>query len=1331
MAGREPQTGEHRVRGSVTAVMRMKYKTRIVAAAVLTACALAAVAAFVAMYALQTNWFRQQVRQRIIAAAETSTGGRVRLGSFTYNWSTLTAEFADFSIHGSEPVGSPPLFQAQSLRVRLRIVSLFKRDIDIASVIIERPQVHLLIQTNRRLEADASRLVDQLLRMKVRHFEFRNGSVQVDLQPKPFKVIGNDLTVAADYAAPTREYSVTLSCGNARVREFAGTLNAAGHVGRDRLALDDVRLYSDHAELSAKGSLEHFAHPLANFDVRAHVPADMARLIAPDLRDGELEVSGALHYDNASGVNFSGNLDGNRLIYSSRTLTVRNLKLNSHVIARAGEVRFDDLHVNPFGAAVNGTAVLKSGSDLLFTGRFSGWNLRQASALLPRVPIPWSGLAAGALQLSGTLGKRDFTLRAVAHIAPAANEIPLGGDVKLSYAQSTGTLSFENSQLNLPHTQISFSGTAEQNLQVNLTSYDLADLRPALSGIQLPGVENGGSVRFDGTISGPFAHPYVTGNLTAIQLSFERVLWTKLHSHVIMAEGGLDFTSLQADSAALRLTGEGHLGLENWGLQARSAMRLSAQFDRADLARLLPAFLPQAVRVARGSASGSLNLSGSIADPLGSLTLRAENLDTYGGPAASVRLEASFEAGDVRITRGTLRSGSALLLFSGDYQHSGALWQGGEINFKADSNGFPLTTLAPVRNYNGALQALVEVHLRASARATPERMLPTHADGSIVLRNVTVNHIPYGSLTAGLSTYGQTLDADFSGNLRDTRLSGRARIQLTAGLPASGDLRLERISLPTLYALATARPAGSLPFDGFLEGAINFSGPLERPDELRAAVKLDQLQLSSAVASPPETRASAPDLIFRNTAPIVLDAANGLATVRSLEMHGKDTTLSVEGSIPYAAGRAMDLKLHGSADLRLFQLLDPNMRSSGDSLVAATVRGTLADPLVSGTLQLKNGSFFLNDVPNGLTAVNGAVKFDRDRATIQTLTAKSGGGDITLGGFVTYGGGPLVYRLEANATDVRVRYAGTASITGNAALRLTGTSRSSILSGTLTISRAAFTPSTDVGNLLASAAAPSASPANASDFLTGLQFDVHIENAPDLQLTTALSRDVQASVDLRLRGTPAHPVLLGTVSANQGDIKVFGTNYGINRGEVSFQNPVKIEPVLNLDLQTQARGINVDIAITGTPGKLNINYRSDPPLQPRDIIALLTVGHTPDIAANISNTQNTAEVTALQSSANTVLGAAMSPSSSRLQKLFGVANIKIDPMVQGITNTMQRLTIEQQISRDITVTYVTNLSQTSEQIFRFEWALSPQYSLVALRDDNGEFGIDIQYKKRF
>ena len=46
-------------------------------------------------------------------------------------------------------------------------------------------------------------------------------------------------------------------------------------------------------------------------------------------------------------------------------------------------------------------------------------------------------------------------------------------------------------------------------------------------------------------------------------------------------------------------------------------------------------------------------------------------------------------------------------------------------------------------------------------------------------------------------------------------------------------------------------------------------------------------------------------------------------------------------------------------------------------------------------------------------------------------------------------------------------------------------------------------------------------------------------------------------------------------------------------------------------------------------------------------------------------------------------------------------------------------------------TYVTNLNRTQEQIVRIEWDVSRQWSAIAVREANGLFGIDLQYRKRF
>src|SRR5579884_3565119 len=78
----------------------------------------------VSVVLLRSPWFERVVRGRMVYEIEHATGGRAEIGSFRFHWSTLTAEVAPFILHGTEPAGSPPLFRAASIRVRLRIVSL-------------------------------------------------------------------------------------------------------------------------------------------------------------------------------------------------------------------------------------------------------------------------------------------------------------------------------------------------------------------------------------------------------------------------------------------------------------------------------------------------------------------------------------------------------------------------------------------------------------------------------------------------------------------------------------------------------------------------------------------------------------------------------------------------------------------------------------------------------------------------------------------------------------------------------------------------------------------------------------------------------------------------------------------------------------------------------------------------------------------------------------------------------------------------------------------------------------------------------------------------------
>ena len=360
----------------------------------------------------------------------------------------------------------------------------------------------------------------------------------------------------------------------------------------------------------------------------------------------------------------------------------------------------------------------------------------------------------------------------------------------------------------------------------------------------------------------------------------------------------------------------------------------------------------------------------------------------------------------------------------------------------------------------------------------------------------------------------------------------------------------------------------------------------------------------------------------------------------------------------------------------------------------------------------------------------------RNRATIDgKLTAQTLGGKVDVTGNVDFGSSTLIYRLQAQAVQIRVRAPQDLSTTFDANLSLTGSSDASTLSGIVTVNRAVFNPRADLGQLLAAISTSAADTSTPNDYLRGMHFDVRVRTGPNFQFETSLTRDVEAEAELTLRGTPLRPLLLGTVSVNQGEIQVFGTKYTIDRGEIRFLNTVKIEPSFDMDLTTKLKGVTVTISFSGTIQKLKVNYSSDPPLQSSEIIALLAVGRDPSLGSS-----QTAPGLGLSSdnggamqAGSGVLGQAINAQlSSRLQRFFGQSHVKIDPTLTGVDNLPQaRLTLEQQLSNDITVTYITNLNRTQEQTVRVQWDFNRNWSAIAVRDPSGLFGIDFQYRKRF
>src|ERR1700733_4249455 len=157
----------------------------------------------------------------------------------------------------------------------------------------------------------------------------------------------------------------------------------------------------------------------------------------------------------------------------------------------------------------------------------------------------------------------------------------------------------------------------------------------------------------------------------------------------------------------------------------------------------------------------------------------------------------------------------------------------------------------------------------------------------------------------------------------------------------------------------------------------------------------------------------------------------------------------------------------------------------------------------------------------------------------------------------------------------------------------------------------------------------------------------------------------------------------------------------MGRGDINFANPFRLDPVLNVEATTTIRQYEVTLDFTGPASRLTLAYRSDPPLPSSDIIELLALGQTgEESAARTSTGQNTSL------GASALLSEAISSQlGGRVQRLFGVSHFSLGPSIVGLTEPQisgASVTIEQQVSRSLVVTYITDVTTTQYQIIQIE-----------------------------
>src|ERR1051326_8089198 len=141
---------------------------------------------------VQTNWFRNYVRQKIITATEEGTGGRVEIESFAFSPRRLEALVTNFVIHGKDPADAAPWIRAARVQVNIRLFTSLRRILDISYLGVEQPQANIMVfadgttnipEPKKKPEPNTT-VLDTVIDLAVDRFLISNGMLTLNSQPQ-------------------------------------------------------------------------------------------------------------------------------------------------------------------------------------------------------------------------------------------------------------------------------------------------------------------------------------------------------------------------------------------------------------------------------------------------------------------------------------------------------------------------------------------------------------------------------------------------------------------------------------------------------------------------------------------------------------------------------------------------------------------------------------------------------------------------------------------------------------------------------------------------------------------------------------------------------------------------------------------------------------------------------------------------------------------------------------------------------------------------------------------------------------------------------------------
>lgn len=1280
------------------------------------------------------------------------TGAKIEVRSISVHWLALEATLRGVVVHGKEPPGTEPLFSAQSVRAKFRIDSFWGRRVSLNELELDRPQIHIRVEkdgaTNLPLPAfhgNNKPLAQTLFDLHVRKFTIADGWFLYNDLRKPLAAQGSDLTFELT-ASGSIDQPLYLGIFQTRDLQFVAgrdfpitsEVSARFTLWRGGLTVEQARVSFGKSRFDLQASMTGFTNPVWTYKYRGWVDfLDFRRTMrSPNTPEGKLDLRG-------EGTVAAGAIKGTGAFVAS-ALALKYKIFRAADLGGRGNYKMDtkglvipDLQATAFGGKVTGRVTLQfKGMQFRAETHVEGVRIAQVFPALEERNFPvnelhWDSVVSADSVETWQGAFQRFQISAESQWAEPPNTPPdylaVSGSSKIRYRHDPQIIEVDRASFSSSTLQVLVSGTLARKdsaLDVHFQSGALERLNDFVWAIQH--VKSGspearalrGSAAWEGQITGSWNSPTFTGHGRGEHIGYGALALDSAEGDIVYSASALAISRGHAQQGGMQAGIDGKLELTDWSFLPENQWSAEINLDKVpmdSMQSIVGLHYP-----VEGVLTGQFHGSGTRAQPslTGLFDLAQGNV--YGLSFDRLRGQFLLGADDVRINTAELR----VFPIGAEGAHGAGIITGSVAYHFPDSNisvdlvgaGLPLSNFERLQTPRFPVGGQLTFRLKASGPMTTPS-----GDGTFRVVDLRLGQEVIGSFEGTLTSDGNAAKFTLASAMPNGSISGGYTVGLEHPFPINGKVKIVNINLDPL--LQTAMHLRHFDGHGIADGEVSIDGNLSAPESVIMNANFSRLALNYA------------NVQLQNEGPIRIRASRDEFNIDPATFRGADTDLKIHGNVRFNGRKTVDVGLNGAVDLRLASGFFPGVDARGPAQVDAAISGTLDRPRITGKVHIDGASIHAADMPLGVNSIKGDFIFDANRLFFDNVTAEEGGGALQISGSVNYADRPLRYDVSARTTQIRVRYPEGMSWLAGGNLRLTGTTDSALVTGRVTIDRVTLNGGLDVASALIAAKEAAGGRSSNSRFLSNLQFDIEAVSAPGARMEWP-SAEFEGDANLRVRGTWDHPILLGHIHVLSGELAFRGNRYRVSRGDLNFANPFQLNPDINVEASTTIQQYEITLNFAGPANKLALSYRSDPPLPSNDIITLLALGQTSSEAELRGG--GTGASQSASAGASTILSEAISSQlGGRLERLFGITKLRVDPGLAGVgstgseQNAAARVTVEQQIAHDLTITYVSNVSSTQQQVIQVEYNVNRNVSIVALRDYNGTFGIDIKIKKRF